>query len=148
MRYAMFSIDRRSPSCCDTRDSRQRHGHVVSRLSSLELLSDSLSHQHIMSDVARVGVYHACHVLPLGGFVIMAQARLARRHAGRAVRSDTLLTQHGEEHSAQRLGLHPSRRAAAAAARAAPSTPRLMSAARVDPVVYGLLLTFRGDGYG
>ena len=76
----------------------------------------------------------------------MAQARLARRHAGRAVRSDTLLTQHGEEHSAQRL--HPTRRAAAAAARAAPSTPRLMSAARVDPVVYGLLLTFRGDGYG
>ena len=31
---------------------------------------------------------------------------------------------------------------------AAPSTPRLMSAARVGPVVYGLLLTFRGDGYG
>ena len=36
----------------------------------------------------------------------------------------------------------------AAAARAAPSTPRLVSAARVGPVVYGLLLTFRGDGYG
>ncbi len=36
----------------------------------------------------------------------------------------------------------------AAAARAAPSTPRLMSAARVGPVVYGLLLTFRSDGYG
>ena len=35
----------------------------------------------------------------------------------------------------------------AAAARAAASTPRLMSAARVGPVVYGLLLTFRGDGY-
>ena len=34
------------------------------------------------------------------------------------------------------------------AARAAPSTPRLVSAARVGPVVYGLLLTFRGDGYG
>ena len=31
---------------------------------------------------------------------------------------------------------------------AAPSTPRLLSAARVGPVVYGLLLTFRGDGYG
>ena len=30
----------------------------------------------------------------------------------------------------------------------APSTPRLVSAARVGPVVYGLLLTFRGDGYG
>ena len=28
------------------------------------------------------------------------------------------------------------------------STPRLVSAARVGPVVYGLLLTFRGDGYG
>ena len=35
-----------------------------------------------------------------------------------------------------------------AAARAAPSTPRLVSAARVGPVVYGLLLTFRGGGYG
>ena len=34
----------------------------------------------------------------------------------------------------------------AAADRAAPSTPRLMSAARVGPVVYGLLPTFRGDG--
>ena len=41
-----------------------------------------------------------------------------------------------------------SRRRRAAAARAAPSTPRLVSAARVGPVVYGLLLTFRGDGYG
>ena len=28
----------------------------------------------------------------VAGFVIMAQARLARRHAGRAVRSDTLLS--------------------------------------------------------
>ena len=36
----------------------------------------------------------------------------------------------------------------AAAARTAPSTPRLVSAARVGPVVYGLLLTFRGGGYG
>ena len=33
---------------------------------------------------------------------------------------------------------------ATAAARAAPST----STARVGPVVYGLLLTFRGNGYG
>ena len=40
----------------------------------------------------------------------------------------------------------PTRRAAAA--RAAPSTPGLVSAARVGPVVYGLLLTFRGDGCG
>ena len=74
----------------------------------------------------------------------MAQARLARRHAGRAprVRSDTLLS---TVKSIQR-GDFPTRRAAAA--RAAPSTPRLVSAARVGPVVYGLLLTFRGDGYG
>ena len=43
-------------------------------------------------------------------------------------------------------GDFPTRRAAAA--RAAPSTPRLVSAARVGPVVYGLLLAFRGDGYG
>ena len=43
-------------------------------------------------------------------------------------------------------GDFPTRRAAAA--RAAPSTPRLVSAARVGPVVYGLLLTFRGGGYG
>ena len=43
-------------------------------------------------------------------------------------------------------GDFPARRAAAA--RAAPSTPRLVSAARVGPVVYGLLLTFRGGGYG
>ena len=43
-------------------------------------------------------------------------------------------------------GDFPTRRAAAA--RAAPSTPRLVSAARVGPVVYGLLLTFRGDGDG
>ena len=76
------------------------------------------------------------------GFVIMAQARLARRHAGRAVRSDTLLS---TVKSIQR-GDFPTRRAAAA--RAAPSTPRLVSAARVGPVVYGLLLAFRGDGYG
>ena len=81
----------------------------------------------------------------VAGFVIMAQARLARRHAhaGRAVRSDTLLS---TVKSIQR-GDFPTRRAAAA--RAAPSTPRLVSAARVGPVVYdGLLLTFRGDGYG
>ena len=43
-------------------------------------------------------------------------------------------------------GDFPTRRAAAA--RAVPSTPRLVSAARVGPVVYGLLLTFRGGGYG
>ena len=80
----------------------------------------------------------------------MAQARLAprsapRRHAGRrsrAVRSDTLAS---TVKSIQRSDF-PTRRAAAA--RAAPSTPRLVSAARVGPVVYGLLLTFRGDGYG
>ena len=72
----------------------------------------------------------------------MAQARLARHHAGRAVRSDTLLR---TVKSIQR-GDFPTRRAATA--RAAPSTPRLVSAARVGPVVYGLLLTFRGDGYG
>ena len=78
----------------------------------------------------------------VAGFVIMAQARLARRHAGRAVRSDTLLS---TVKSIQR-GDFPTRRAAAA--RAAPSTPRLVSAARVGPVVYGLLLTFRGGGYG
>ena len=35
-----------------------------------------------------------------------------------------------------------------AAARAAPSHPGLVSDARVGSVVYGLLLTFRGDGYG
>ena len=67
---------------------------------------------------------------------------LTRRHAGRAVRSDTLLS---TVKSIQR-GDFPTRRAAAA--RAAPSTPRLVSAARVGPVVYGLLLTFRGGGYG
>ena len=87
----------------------------------------------------------------VAGFVIMAQARLAQRHAaGRAVRSDTLLStvksiQLSTVKSIQR-GDFPTRRAAAA--RAAPSTPRLVSAARVGPVVYGLLLTFRGDGYG
>ena len=64
------------------------------------------------------------------------------RHAGRAVRSDTLLS---TVKSIQR-GDFPTRRAAAA--RAAPATPRLLSAARVGPVVYGLLLAFRGDGYG
>ena len=69
----------------------------------------------------------------------MAQARLARRHAGRAVRADTLLS---TVKSIQR-GDFPTRRAAAA--RVAPSTPRLVSAARVGPVVYGLLLTFRGE---
>ena len=58
------------------------------------------------------------------------------------VRSDALLR---TVKSIQR-GDFPTRRAAAA--RAAPSTPRLVSAARVGPVVYGLLLTFRGDGYG
>ena len=52
--------------------------------------------------------------------------------------------QHGVK-SIQRSDF-PTRRAAAA--HAAPSTPRLVSAARVGPVVYGLLLTFRGDGYG
>ena len=78
----------------------------------------------------------------VAGFVIMAQARLARRHAGRAVRSDTLLS---TVKSIQR-GDFPTRRAAAA--RATPSTPRLVSAARVGPVVYGLMLTFRGGGYG
>ena len=78
----------------------------------------------------------------VAGFVIMAQARLARRHAGRAVRADTLLS---TVKSIQR-GDFPTRRAAAA--RAAPSTPRLVSAARVGPVVYGLLPAFRGDGYG
>ena len=57
----------------------------------------------------------------------MAQARLAWRHAGRTVRSDTLL---GTVKSIQR-GDFPTRRAAAA--RAAPSTPRLVSAARVGP---------------
>ena len=61
------------------------------------------------------------------------------RAAGRA---DTLLS---TVQSIQRSHF-PTRRAAAA--RAAPSTPRLLSAARVGPVVYGLLLTFRGDGYG
>ena len=73
---------------------------------------------------------------------MMAQARLARRHAGRAVRSDTLL----RTVKSIQCGAFPTRRAAAA--RAAPSTPRLVSAARVGPVVYGLLLTFRGGGYG
>ena len=76
--------------------------------------------------------------------LLRAQARLARRHAGRAVRSDTLLST-VKVKSIER-GDFPTRRAAAA--RAAPSTPRLVSAARVGPVVYGLLLTFRGDGYG
>ena len=56
----------------------------------------------------------------VAGFVIMAQARLARRHAGRAVRADTLLS---TVKSIQR-GDFPTRRAAAA--RAAPSTPRLV----------------------
>ena len=78
----------------------------------------------------------------VAGFVIMAQARLARRHAGRAVRSDTLL----RTVKSIQCGAFPTRRAVAA--HAAPSTPRLVSAARVGPVVYGLLLTFRGDGYG
>ena len=62
------------------------------------------------------------------------------------MRSDTLLStvksiQRGDFKTATRR---------AAAARDAPSTPppRLVSAARVGPVVYGLLLTFRGDGYG
>ena len=75
--------------------------------------------------------------------VIMAQARLrSAPRRSRSVRSDTLLS---TVKSIQR-GDFPTRRAAAA--RAAPSTPRLVSAARVGPVVYGLLLTFRGDGYG
>ena len=72
----------------------------------------------------------------------MAQARLARRHAGRAVRSDTLLS---TIKSIQRSDF-PTRRAAAA--RAETSTPHLVSAARVGPVVCGLLLSYRGDGYG
>ena len=74
----------------------------------------------------------------------MAQARLARRPTpvAQCAGSDTLLS---TVKSIQR-GDFPTRRAAAA--RAAPSTPRLVSAARVGPVVYGLLLTFRGDGYG
>ena len=93
-------------------------------------------------DQAAQGAAAACRGRRVAGFVIMAQARLARRHAGRAVRSDTLLS---TVKSIQR-GDFPTRRAAAA--RAAPSTPRLVSAARVGPVVYGLLLTFRGDGYG
>ena len=58
------------------------------------------------------------------------------------MRADTLLS---TVKSIQRGGF-PTRRAAAA--RAAPSAPRLVSAARVGPVVYGLLLAFRGDGYG
>ena len=58
------------------------------------------------------------------------------------VRSDTLVS---TVQSIQRSQF-PTRRAAAG--RAAPSAPRLMSAARVGPVVYGLLLTFRADGYG
>ena len=66
------------------------------------------------------------------GATPVAQCRLA----------DTLLS---TVKSIQR-GDFPTRRAAAA--RAAPSTPRLVSAARVGPVVYGLLLTFRGDGHG
>ena len=59
-----------------------------------------------------------------------------------SLRSDTLL------HILKSIqcGAFPTRRAAAA--RAAPSTPRRVSAARVGPVVYGLLLAFRGDGYG
>ena len=60
-----------------------------------------------------------------------AGAPRSRRHAGRAERSDTLLS---TVKSIQR-GDFPTRRAAAA--RAAPSIPRLMSAARVGPVVYG-----------
>ena len=63
---------------------------------------------------------------------------LAQRQVARAVRADTLLS---TVQSIQRSHF-PTRRAAAA--RAAPSTPRLLSAARVGPVVYGLLLTFRG----
>ena len=68
----------------------------------------------------------------VSGFVVMAKARLAQRPVARAVRADTLLSTEPLPHSAG----------------AASSTPRLMSAARVGPVVYGLLLTFRGDGYG
>ena len=72
----------------------------------------------------------ALRVPPCGGLPLVAAAR-----------ADTLLS---TVKSIQR-GDFPTRRAAAA--RAAPSTPRLMSAARVGPVVYGLLLTFRGGGY-
>ena len=63
----------------------------------------------------------------VAGFVIMAQARLARRHAGRAVRADTLLS---TVQSIQRSHF-PTRRAAAA--RAAPSTPRLARSWRSFP---------------
>ena len=70
----------------------------------------------------------------------MSRDRPCRARA--AGRADTLLS---TVQSIQRSHF-PTRRAAAA--RAAPSTPRLVSAARVGPVVYGLLLTFRGDGYG
>ena len=72
----------------------------------------------------------------------MAKVRLAQRQVARAVRADALLS---TVQSIQRSHFPPRR---AAASRAASSTPRLMSAARVGPVVYGLLLTFRGDGYG
>ena len=70
----------------------------------------------------------------------MVRGRLQRPH--QSAPKCTLLS---TVKSIQR-GDFPTRRAAAA--RAAPSTPRLVSAARVGPVVYGLLLTFRGDGYG
>ena len=66
----------------------------------------------------------------VSGFVVMAKARLAQRQVARAVRADTLLS---TVQSIQRSHV-PTRRAAAA--RAASSTPRLMSAARVGPVVY------------
>ena len=71
------------------------------------------------------------------------RASLDATPVAQLVRSDTLLS---TVQSIQRSHF-PTRRAAAA--RAAPSTPLLLSAARVGPVlVYGLLLTFRGDGYG
>ena len=70
----------------------------------------------------------------------MAKARLAQRQVARAVRADTLLS----TVQSTQCSHFPTRRPAAA--RAAPSTPRLMSAARVGPVIYGLLLTFRGLG--
>ena len=75
------------------------------------------------------------------GSVVLAIYGFTIPPSTRAVRADTLST----VQSIQRSHF-PTRRAAAA--RAASSTPRLMSAARVGPVVYGLLLTFRGDGYG
>ena len=71
-------------------------------------------------------------------------SRSARSLVPCRVRADTLLRCSARTEHIQRSHF-PTRRAAAT--RATLSTPRLMSAARVGPVVYGLLLTFRGDGY-